>query len=66
MIDITDRPDRCYAMIMRQCTVLTKTECAGCRFYKPTDCEDWVRVDKDGREYLMTPEEFEQRKERAK
>ena len=65
MIDITERPEKCYAMVMGQCVVLIRTECEGCRFYKPKDCEDWVRVDKDGKEYLMTPEEQERRKERV-
>ena len=65
MIDITERPNKCYAEVMGQCVVLIRTECEGCRFYKPRDCEDWVRVDKDGKEYLMTPEEFERRKERV-
>lgn len=65
MIDITERPEKCYAMVLGQCVVLTRTECEGCRFYKPRDCEDWVRVDKDGKEYLMTPEEQERRKERV-
>ena len=59
MIDITERPNKCYAEVMGQCVVLIRTECEGCRFYKPRDCEDWVRVDKDGKEYLMTPEEFD-------
>lgn len=65
MIDITDRTTRCFAELWGQCTVLTKFECDGCRYYKPKECEDWVRVDKDGREYLMTPEEYERRKERV-
>lgn len=65
MIDITERSTRCFAEIMGQCVVLRKKECEGCKYYKPKECEDWVRVDKDDRIYLMTPEEYERRKERV-
>ena len=65
MIDITDRTTRCFAEVFNSCTVLIRKECENCKYYKPKDCEDWVRVDKDGREYLMTPEEYERRKERV-
>lgn len=42
------------------CRVLT-TECEGiqgCPFYKPAECEDWMRVKRNGKEWLIPPEEY--------
>ena len=62
MIDITtDRRYKCFAEAGGGCTILTKCNCKSCRFYKPTDCEDWVRVEQDGRVYIMPPEEYDER-----
>ena len=62
MIDITNREDRCFAMALKQCTILTETNCADCRFYKPIHCEDWIRLDLHDRIVLVEPEEYEKLK----
>jgi hypothetical protein len=63
MIDITNSEDRCFAMALKQCTILIETNCANCKFYKPRDCEDWVRINlSDGRIILVEPEEYEKLK----
>ena len=62
MVDITDRGAKCYAMVYGQCTVLIRTNCTNCAFYKPEDCEDWVRVDKNNHIYLLDPDEYETRR----
>ena len=68
MIDITNRPYKCFADI-GGCTVLVKASCKGCNFYKPVECEDWIKVEEDGRVYIMPPEEYDEinrRKEKKK
>ena len=62
MIDITNQEQKCYAKILGQCTVLIRTDCNNCPFYKPEDCEDWLRIEKNGRVFLMDPEEYEKRR----
>lgn len=63
MIDITNITDPCFAFILKQCTILTETNCKNCKFYKPRECEDWIRIDmSDGRIILATPEEYEKLK----
>ena len=50
----------CFAQMAKGCKVLT-TECIGiqdCPFYKPIDCEDWMRVERQGEEWLIPPEEY--------
>ena len=58
MIDITERKEKCFALIQRRCTILQATECDNCKFYKPKGCEDWVRIDKSDRILLAEPEEY--------
>lgn len=60
MIDITDRRQKCFAYVGDGCTVLTTCRCKDCKFYKPIDCEDWIRIEQDGRVYIMPPEEYEE------
>lgn len=64
MIDITDRTQKCYALVGGSCDVLTHTDCNNCAFYKPIDCEDWIKVEEDGRVYIMPPEEYDERNRR--
>lgn len=64
MIDITNSKEKCFAEIFGTCTILKRTDCDGCKWYKPRNCDDWVRIEKNGKVYLMTPEEHEKRKER--
>lgn len=70
MIDITEQRQKCFAYIDGgACDVLKETQCHGCKFYKPADCEDWIRQEIDGRVYITPPEEYEElykRKEKKK
>ena len=70
MLDITtDRKYKCFAYVGGGCTILTKCNCNNCRFYKPIDCEDWIKIEQDGRVYIMPPEEYDEinkRKEKKK
>lgn len=62
MIDITDLDIACFASWGRTgCRVLGfKDNCnPRCPFYKPVDCQDWVRVVKADRVMLYEPEEIE-------
>lgn len=62
MINLKDSTDKCFALIFEQCTILTQTNCKGCKFYKPKNCEDWMRVQMGDEVYLYTPEEYELRR----
>lgn len=65
MLDITtDRKYKCFAYVGGGCTILTKCKCKDCRFYKPADCEDWVKVEEKGRVYIMPPEEYDERRKK--
>ena len=64
MINLKDCTDKCFALVFGQCTVLTKTDCDGCKFYKPKNCEDWVRVETEENTYLYTPDEYELRRKK--
>ncbi len=69
MIDVTDRRIKCFAYEGGECTVLIKTECNNCKFYKPADCEDWIRIDEEDKVVVIPPEEYEEnfkRKEKKK
>lgn len=59
MIDITESRTPCCLMLLGRCTALIRTECDKCKFYKPFGCDDWVRIDKEGRAYLIPPEDYE-------
>lgn len=63
MINIKDCTDKCFGLVLDNCTCLIETKCEGCIFYKPRGCEDWVRVEEDGETYLYTPEEYETRRQ---
>lgn len=65
MLDITtDRKYKCFAYVGGGCTILFKCKCKDCRFYKPANCEDWVKVIEDGRVYIMPPEEYDERRKK--
>ena len=57
MIDITNREDRCHMLGKDGCRSLRKTKCDDCKFYKPYDCNDWIRVDQGDKILLYEPEE---------
>ena len=60
MIDITDSKEPCFAMERYGCIVYGVKECyPRCAFYKPVDCEDWIRREVGDRVYLYEPEEWE-------
>lgn len=61
MVEITKLEEKCYARLHSGCSVLCHIEpaCgAGCPFYKPAGCEDWVRIEKGGRIWIMPFEEY--------
>jgi hypothetical protein len=58
MIDITLMDQKCFAMVSGRCTILTSTDCGNCKFYKPKDCEDWVRLELHDRIVVVEPEEY--------
>jgi hypothetical protein len=60
MIEISKCKDPCFAQMHNGCKVLT-TECEGkrkCPFFKPEGCEDWIRVERNGKVWLVPPEEY--------
>lgn len=62
MINITDCEDKCFALWSGYCSILTdkiKDDCTPqCPFYKPQGCEDWIRRERHGQIWLITPEEY--------
>ena len=60
MLDVTDMTTKCYAMKFGQCTLLIRTMCDNCKFYKPIHCEDWIRIDQEDRVVIVPPEEYEE------
>ena len=59
MIQVTEQIDRCFAQLNGKCLILIRKQCAGCKFYKPAGCEDWVRAERNGKVLLIPPEEYE-------
>ena len=59
MVEITNCPEPCFAKMVGGCKILT-TKCKreGCGFYKPQSCEDWVRIERGGKAYIVPPEEY--------
>lgn len=49
-----DETGGCYAMIERD------RNCGSykCPFYKPSDCEEWIKREKESHVELFTPEEY--------
>lgn len=66
MLDITNKDARCFALLWGTCTLLIRTECKGCKFYKPVNCEDWIRIDREDRSYIIPPEEYAERRKGKK
>ena len=60
MVKLKTLIEPCFAQMDVGCKVLT-TECQGrkgCPFYKPKECEDWIRAIRKGEEWLIPPEEY--------
>lgn len=62
MIKLEECTDKCFALVFNQCTILKETNCDKCVFYKPNNCEDWMRIDTANGTILYTPEEYEIRR----
>ena len=66
MVEISKCHEPCFAkMDMGACKVLT-CECAGkdnCVFYKPVECQDWIRKEVGQQVWLIPPEEYYDEKE---
>ena len=61
MIDITNQEQKCFANNKGYCLVYGTRNCyPRCAFYKPEDCEDWVRREEGDKVYLIEPEEYEE------
>lgn len=58
MIQVTEQLERCFAQLNGKCLILIRKQCAGCNFYKPAGCEDWVRAERKGKVLLIPPEEY--------
>lgn len=58
---------RCFAKLVEGCAVLCMQEkgCGTyrCKFYKPKDCKDWVRLNDGVTVRLYAPEEYVKRGE---
>ena len=49
---------KCFAKVPDGCRAYT-VECPGrCKWYKPKECKDWIRVERDGEAWLIPPEEY--------
>ena len=62
MINLKDCTDKCFARDGDVCDALfvMEHECNNkCKFYKPTGCADWVRIEKGENTWLIPPEELE-------
>lgn len=61
--DYIDRDGKCFALAVDEsCSILKKNKQCGsyrCPFYKPKDMRDWVKLERNGRIYLIEPEETE-------
>ena len=60
MVEISKCKEPCFAEMDMGCKILT-TECEGrdkCKFYKPKDCEDWIRAERGDEVWLIPPEEY--------
>lgn len=59
MVEITNCKDPCFALKADGSCDITvgKVDCP-CLFYKPKDCEDWVRSERKDGTWLIPPEEY--------
>ena len=59
MVEITGTIEKCFAELYGGCAILTDNSRCGyrCPFYKPTGCEDWVRLETKNEIFLIPPEE---------
>lgn len=53
----------CFGKLYGDCSVLIErhSNCGTyyCPFYKPKDCEDWIRIDKRNYVLMLPPEELD-------
>ena len=56
MVSIKNCKEPCFALMADGCAVSTN-KCR-CFLYKPVDCKDWVKVERDGEEWIMPQEEY--------
>ena len=53
----------CFGKSIKGCLILSKNQrgCGTylCPFYKPTDCKDWIRLDKPNMIVMLPPEAVE-------
>lgn len=52
------RPVFCTVGYGVQSAYLRMCRKAGCPFYKPAGCEDWIKVEHNGEAWILTPEEY--------
>lgn len=60
-INLKDVKDKCFAKTDKGvCEALWEdSPCTfECPFYKPTGCEDWIRLEKGAEKWLIPPEEL--------
>lgn len=61
MIKLKDCEEKCFARLNDGCAILKEMPEAcneKCPFYKPRDCEDWVRLEHNGEIWLMPREDY--------
>lgn len=61
MIEMSNLKERCFASLADGCAILKPEyiNCTpACPFYKPEECEDWIRRETNGEIWLIPPEEY--------
>lgn len=57
-----DRDGRCFADWTGECSTMVERDrnCGSykCPFYKPLDCEEWIKIEKEDHVEFYTPEEY--------
>jgi hypothetical protein len=56
LVEIENCKEKCFAKLENGCAV-SRCECR-CFLYKPVDCKEWIKVIRDGKEWIMPPEEY--------
>lgn len=61
-IDLKTINEQCFARTrFGNCKILVipaRKCCYKCKFYKPIECQDWIRIDDDDGINLIPPEEY--------
>ena len=59
MIEISKCTEPCFAKMDVGCMILSNgCDRETCKWYKPKDCEDWIRSERNGEVWLIPPEEY--------